>query len=59
MMPLLIVLGGNVYYQKDELDFAIKDYTTATELDPQLAPAYYNRGEVWLHLQEWETLKLT
>ena len=50
--------GGKVYAQKGEFDNAIKDYTTAIKLQPDLVRAYYNRGEARLNLQEWEEAKL-
>ena len=36
---------------------AIKDYNPAIGLNPELAPAYYNRGVAWLRLREWERAK--
>ena len=36
---------------------AIKHYDTAIELNPELAIAYANRGECWLHLEDWENAK--
>ena len=33
---------------------AIQDFTSAINLDPDYAAAYYHRGEVWLHLSQWE-----
>ena len=36
---------------------AIKDYNPAIGLNPELAPAYYNRGVAWLRLKEWERAK--
>ena len=37
---------------------AVKHYTQSIELDPDLAGAYFNRGEAWLHLEGWEKAKL-
>lgn len=37
---------------------AVKHYTQSIELDPNLAEAYFNRGEAWLHLEGWEKAKL-
>ena len=34
-----------------------KTLTTAIQLNPDDADVYCNRGEVWLHLQEWEKAK--
>ena len=36
---------------------AIKDYNSAIGLNPEFAPTYYNRGEAWLRLGEWEKAK--
>ena len=33
---------------------AIKDFNSAIGLNPEFAQAYYNRGEAWLRLGEWE-----
>ena len=35
---------GAVYRNKEVFDRAIKDYNKAIELNPELAEAYYNRG---------------
>ena len=35
---------GVVYRQKEEIDLAIKEYTTAIQLDQDFADAYYRRG---------------
>ena len=43
--------------KQQEYEEAIKHYTEAIELKPDLAVAYSNRGEIWLHLQEWEKAK--
>ena len=45
---------GNAYVQKGEIDRAIQDFDKAIGLNSKYAPAYCNRGEVWLHRQEWE-----
>lgn len=37
-----------------EYEKAIGHYTEAINLNPALSEAYCNRGEIWLHLQEWE-----
>ena len=49
---------GNAYYSKGEFDTAIQDYNTAIALNPELADPYGSRGEVWLHLREWEKAKV-
>ncbi len=48
--------SATVYYNRglalaaqQMYDEAIADYTTAMELDPQLAGAYYDRGNAWVH----------
>ena len=46
---------GIAYYKKGEYNRAIEDYDTAIELD--YIDAYYNRGEAWLHLREWDKAK--
>ena len=33
---------------------AAEDYDKAIELDPKLAVAYFNRGENWLRVGDWE-----
>ena len=43
--------------KKRECEEAIHHYTEAIELKPDLAEAYYNRGETRLHLQKWEEVK--
>ena len=46
---------GVVYYKKGEYNRAIEDYDVAIKRDS--TDAYYNRGEAWLHLKEWEKAK--
>ena len=41
-------------FAKANFDKAIEDYSKAIELNPNLGLAYYNRGEAWLHLKEWD-----
>jgi tetratricopeptide (TPR) repeat protein len=38
---------GIFWYDKDELDKAIEDYTKALELSPEYASAFNNRGNAW------------
>jgi tetratricopeptide (TPR) repeat protein len=45
------------YGDKGDFDRAIADFTTAIDLNPELALAYYNRGEAWLHLGKWADVK--
>lgn len=47
-----------VYCNKDLLDCTILDFNQAISLKPDYAIVYYNRGGVWLHLREWEKVKL-
>ena len=46
---------GVAYYKKGEYNRAIEDYNIAIKRD--YTNAYYNRGEVWLHLKKWEKAK--
>ena len=46
------------YYKRNDYDRAIVDYTRSIALKPGFAEAYYNRGEAWLHLGEWDKAKL-
>jgi lipoprotein NlpI len=39
---------GNVHKNKGDLDAALKDYSEAIRLQPDLAPAYFNRGNAHL-----------
>ena len=42
-----------------QLDYqeALRHYNDAINSNPDIGQAYYNRGECWLHLQEWEKTK--
>ena len=56
--PMLAVAYNNrgvAYYKKGEYNRAIEDYNIAIKRD--YTDAYYNRGEAWLHLREWEKAK--
>ena len=44
---------GAVLGIKSEHALAIQDFTQAIQLKPR-ALSYYNRGQAWLFLQEWE-----
>jgi tetratricopeptide (TPR) repeat protein len=44
---------GIAYYDKDEYDKAIADYTRAIELDPNGEPAYNNRGLAYYYKGEY------
>lgn len=48
---------GIAYANKGEFENAIQNYNTAIKLNPEFAPVYYNRGDAWLHLKEWEKAK--
>ena len=41
-----------------ELTFAIEHYNQTILLDPELAVAYGNRAECWLHLGEWNNARI-
>jgi tetratricopeptide (TPR) repeat protein len=43
-LPLFFNNYGLVYYKKGQYDRAIEDYNRTIALDPNCAPAYYNRG---------------
>ena len=51
-MPTTTV--GIVYYEKQEFDRAIKNYTKAIELRPDLVHPYNNRGNVYNKKGEYE-----
>ena len=40
------------------MERAIEDLNNAIELKSDYAEAYYNRGTVWSHLQQWEKARL-
>ena len=42
---------------KGDYDGAVDDCSRAIELEPDEAPVYSNRGEVWLHLSEWDNAR--
>lgn len=48
---------GSAYYRKGEYRQAIDAYNEAIELKPGYAEAYCNRGEAWLHMEEWKDAK--
>lgn len=48
---------GSAYYRKGEYRQAIDAYNKAIELKPGYAEAYCNRGEAWLHMEEWKDAK--
>ena len=43
--------------KKGEVGHAIENCNTAIQLNPDFAKAYNNRGEAWLHLQDWKKAK--
>lgn len=45
---------GVIYYGIGEYEKAIEDYNKVIEIKSDFTEAYCNRGEVWLHLEEWE-----
>ena len=48
---------GVEYSKQNDYERSIEDYTQAIQLKPD-PWIYYNRGEAWLHLREWEKAKL-
>ena len=48
---------GSLLLESGQFDKAIEAYSRAIELNPKYAEAYYNRGEAWLHLEQWEKAK--
>lgn len=49
-IPSVSYEAGYAHYQLGELDAAVRHYDTAIQLNPDLAMAYYDRGEI--HLTE-------
>ena len=45
---------GNRYGRNGVYHRAIQDYTTAIDLDPHLAEAWYNRGCSWYEVADYE-----
>ena len=46
---------GVSYFRKGKIRLAIEDYNRAVQLKPDFVTiTYYNRGEAWLHLEEWD-----
>ncbi|MYD23335.1 MAG: tetratricopeptide repeat protein [Holophagales bacterium] len=46
---------GVSYYRKGKIRLAIEDYNRTIQLKPDFVTiTYYNRGEAWLHLEEWD-----
>jgi tetratricopeptide (TPR) repeat protein len=48
---------GIAYSENGNQDKAIATFTKAIALNPDFAEAYYDRGEAWLHLGQWERAK--
>ena len=40
--------------RRDKNKKAISHYDIAIDLNPEVGTAYGNRGECWLHLEEWD-----
>ena len=45
--PQLSLDKGNAHFNDAEFDSAIKDYSEALSINPNLAEAYYNRGQAY------------
>ena len=45
---------GNTYYDLQQYDKALADYSKAIEIDPYFAKAYYNRGIIYDDLQQYD-----
>ena len=48
------VSRGLAYYEKNDYDQAIADYTQATKLDPKQAPAFYDRGLAYYKKNDYD-----
>ena len=48
---------GITYRKKGTIDRAIRDHNKAIECKTDFAEAYFNRGQAWLLLKEWERAK--
>ena len=46
-MPLHIIIAGLPTLNRDKIDRAIEDWSTAINLDPNYALAYNNRGTAY------------
>ena len=46
------------HLHKGDYELAIADYTEVLKLNPNNTYAYYNRGEVRLHLEDWREAKI-
>jgi tetratricopeptide (TPR) repeat protein len=45
---------GNVYYDRDEYELALKDYNKAIALKPDYVIAYHNRGRLYFDKMDYE-----
>jgi tetratricopeptide (TPR) repeat protein len=52
--PLVYVARGNIYRTMGDYLNAIQDYNQALVIDPDHAPAYYNRGLAYTLLEEMQ-----
>lgn len=48
------MLRGRIYAQKDEVDKAISDFNRVIEIDPNCAPAYYNRAVMYFCKRQFD-----
>ena len=45
---------GDAYFEKEEYDKAIAEFSRAIELDPNYAEAYYKRGVAYLRKDKYD-----
>ena len=57
-MPATITTEALHTSRREKTRLAIDDYSRAIERDSQYTNAYYNRGEAWLCLAEWERARV-
>jgi len=48
------MIRGRLYVQKDEVDKAISDFNRVIEIDPNCAPAYYNRAVMYFCKRQFD-----
>ena len=45
---------GNCHFELEEYDLAIKDYSSAIEINPEFYKAYYNRGYLYRRIDQFD-----